>query len=309
MRYLGQHFLIQKNIVKKIADVAEISKNDTVLEVGPGKGILTEELLNRAKKVIAVEKDKRLCEFLIHNFNDRWNFVLICEDILRISNFKFLISNKILNPKFQVLKKIKNQDDNAKLKIYNNAKILPWQDFCGAFLETKKYKIVANIPYYITSRFLKIFLEDAKIQPQKMVLMVQKEVAERICEIPPASILAVSVQAYGAPKIAFRVSAGNFSPPPKVDSAVLIIDNISKIWFDDIREKDFFKVVKAGFSKKRKFLINNLSEGLKMPKLEIEKSFKECEVSVKARAEELSLDSWKCLVKNLKCKKRFKFLF
>ncbi len=276
MRYLGQHFLVQKNIVKKIADVAELNKNDVVLEVGPGKGILTEELLNRVKKVIAVEKDRKLCEFLNDKFKkeiEEKRLELTEGDILKIQNAK-----------------IKNQNDNVKLKI------------------PKKYKIVANIPYYITSRFLKIFLEEAEIQPEKMVLMLQKEVAKRICETPAKSILAVSVQAYGKPKIALRVSAGSFFPQPKIDSAVIVINEISKKFFNGIIEKKFFSIVKIGFSKKRKILFNNLTElpskyGGRHILKEAEKkeslknAFKKCGIDDLSRAENLTLKNWKCLCK------------
>jgi len=308
MRYLGQHFLIQKNIVKKIVDVADLNKNDVVLEVGPGKGVLTEELLKRAKKVIAVEKDRRLCDFLGDKFSDEikeGRLVLAEGDILKIFNppvgGQFLISKQISNPKLQITNKseILNSkfETNSKLRIKNFK-----QNQNQELKLPEKYKIVANIPYYITSRFLKIFLEEIEPCPQKMVLMLQKEVAERICGKPPKSILAVSVQVYGKPKIAFKVSAGNFFPPPKVDSAVLIIDNISKKWFNSITEKDFFAIVKSGFAKKRKFLINNLLGGLNISKTEIESVFKECGINFKARAEELKLEEWKCLTKNLKCK-------
>lgn len=289
MRYLGQHFLKNKNIVKKIVDLAELSKSDIVLEVGPGKGILTEELLNRAGKVVAVEKDRQLCEFLRDKFSDEikeGRLVLIEGDVLKISNFKFQISNKIPNHKSQITNKSKIQNSNLE----TNSEIQL----------SENYKIVANIPYYITSRFLKIFLEEVKAQPRKMVLMVQKEVAERICETPPKSILAVSVQVYGEPKMKFKVSAGNFSSPPEVDSAVLTIDNISKKWFNGIIEQDFFRILKTGFAKKRKFLLNNLSDGLRISKREMEEMFKKCGISLKARAEELKLIEWKCLIKEIK---------
>lgn len=287
MRYLGQHFLIQKNIVKKIVDVTGLRKNDVVLEVGPGKGILTEHLLSRTSQVIAVEKDKRLCDFLNNKFSNEikeGELVLIEGDILK---------SKILN--------LKSQNYNSKSEIQNLKQAqkieLP-----------KNYKIVANIPYYITSRFLKIFLEEAENQPQKMVLMLQKEVAERICETlrlrsssyggqAKMSLLALSVQVYGNPKIAFKVSASNFFPPPQVDSAVIVIDKISKKFFNDISEKKFFRVVKCGFSKKRKILLNNLLNEFGVKKENLENAFKKCGINNLSRAENLSLQDWKCLCK------------
>jgi 16S rRNA (adenine1518-N6/adenine1519-N6)-dimethyltransferase len=194
-----------------------------------------------------------------------------------------------------------------------------------------RYKLIANIPYYITSRFLRIFLESRE-QPSLMVLMVQKEVAERIMgrkvgvkqnflrstlprSLPAGkagaagsdasqnfalplpsttkeSLLSISVKAYGRPEIIRYVPAGYFSPAPKVDSAVIKISGISKKFFKDIGEKKFFEIVKKGFSQKRKMLINNLK---------VQKSdFTACNIDKKARAENLSLAQWKCLAANIK---------
>jgi len=262
---LGQCFLNSKKIVRKIVEAAGIQKEDVILEVGPGRGILTEELLKYAKKVIAVEKDKRLTDFLTVKFGPeikRGSFILIEGDIFKISNFQFLISKQILNSKSQIL---------------NN------------------YKIVANIPYYITSRFLRNFLT-AENQPQKMILMLQKEVARRICVKPPKmNLLAISVQAYGEPKILFNVPRKYFSPSPKVDSAVVKIENISKKFFhlQTRREKEFFKLVKTGFRHKRKLLLNNLRQF--KDRQTLEEIFKHCEIPLKSRSENLSLSNWRCL--------------
>ena len=282
----GKNFLKSKVVVKKIVEIADIKKNDVVLEVGPGKGALTEELLKYAKKVIAVEKDERLAEFLKKKFCGCKNLELMQGDIL-----------KVQSPKSKV------QNYNSKFKTLRNL---------------KKYKIVANIPYYITSRFIRNFLT-AENQPVKAVLMVQKEVAERICAKPPKmNMLAISVQSYGEPEIAFKVARKYFSPQPKVDSAVIIIDNISRKFFkkfkesfnsglnvninqrsliytikDQNTEKEFFDLVKTGFSHKRKLLINNLAK-IKTKK-ELEMAFKKCEIAPNARAQELNLKDWKYL--------------
>lgn len=158
----------------------------------------------------------------------------------------------------------------------------------GYALMANNHKIVANIPYYITSRFLRKFLE-SDYQPAKMVLMVQKEVAERIiARKGKESVLSISVKVYGQPKIIKKVPAKFFSPKPKVDSAILLIDNISKVFFKDINEKNFFELFKKGFSSKRKFLKNNL----KMLNTEC---LTKCGVALRARAEDLSLEDWKCL--------------
>ncbi|MEK9209502.1 MAG: 16S rRNA (adenine(1518)-N(6)/adenine(1519)-N(6))-dimethyltransferase RsmA [Patescibacteria group bacterium] len=254
MRKLGQHFLkpgrTGSNIINKMLKAAELSKNDLVLEVGPGKGILTKVLLEKSGRVIAVEKDKRLAEYLKEKFKDDKNLEIIEGDIL----------------------KIQSRLGGTKLK---------------------NYKIVANIPYYLTSRFLRTFLQDAKTRPEKMVLMVQKEVGERILAKPPhMNLLAISVQIYGRPKIIAQVSKKHFSPQPKVDSAIILIDNISKNI--NIERLNFWKIVKTGFSHKRKLLVNNLkSLNFKSPAKK--GVFEKCGIKEKARAENLSLENWRCL--------------
>lgn len=244
-KYLGQNFLTSKKIVEEIIKAASLDSKDTVLEVGPGTGFLTEELVKRAGRVIAVEKDERMIDYLKEKFANVKNLKIIHNDILKF--------------KFHVL----------------------------------DYKVVANIPYYITSRFLRTFLENPPIggQSSKMVLMVQKEVAERITS-NKESILSVSVKVYGQPKIIKKVPAKYFSPKPRVDSAILLIDKISKDFFRDINEKKFFELVKKGFSGKRKMLKNNLG-------LSNTECLTGCEIPEKARAEDLSPENWKCLYKNL----------
>jgi len=255
-KFLGQVFLKSRKITEEIVRAADIKSSDIILEVGPGKGILTEELVKKAKKVVAVEKDKRMVDYLKEKFSNQKNLEIIHDDILKFSIFNFQFS---------------------------------------------KYKIVANIPYYITSRFLRKFLESDK-QPSLMVLMVQKEVAERIvARDKKESILSISVKVYGQSKIIKKVPAKYFSPRPKVDSAVLLIDNISKDFFSakggsasggrNIDEKKFFEMVKKGFSHKRKLLKSNLM-------LDTE-CLTKCGVLEKARAEDLSPENWKCLYKNL----------
>lgn len=267
MQKLGQHFLKSKKIIEKIINAAELSKNDTVLEVGPGKGILTEALLEKAGKVIAVEKDKKLVRYLTNKFEGVKNLYLIEGDILKISTGG------------------------------------------GLALGGKKFKIVANIPYYITSRFLRQFLTinprltDGQVSavgpclqigrhPQLIVLMVQKEVVQRIVAAPPQmSILSASVQVYAKPKIICAVSKRYFSPPPKVDSAIIKLENISRVFFTEnkIDEEKFFALIKKGFGQKRKMLKNNLNIS--------SETLKNCQISEKARAQELSLENWVCIYK------------
>ncbi|MEK7122073.1 MAG: 16S rRNA (adenine(1518)-N(6)/adenine(1519)-N(6))-dimethyltransferase RsmA, partial [Patescibacteria group bacterium] len=251
----GQHFLKSESIARKIVETAALAPNDVVLEIGPGKGILTVELLKRAKKVIAVEKDAKLAIFLKNKFGSSTSKLEIIQgDILKIDP-----------------------------KTYN--------------LKDKTYKIVANLPYYITSRFLRRFLE-SDCQPAAMTLMIQKEVAQRItlnvgARPPKTNLLAISVQVFGQPKIAFKVSKNYFSPAPKVDSAVIAITNISRDFFtkNNIEEKKFFALVKAGFTHKRKLLINNL-ETQSPSKEKWQETFKKCGIPEKSRAENLSLQDW-----------------
>ncbi|MBI2628284.1 MAG: ribosomal RNA small subunit methyltransferase A [Candidatus Niyogibacteria bacterium] len=256
---LGQHFLKSESLARKIAETAAIAADDIVLEIGPGKGILTAELIKRAKKVIAVEKDIELVKFLKEKFTLAGDPAASRLKIIHADALKF----------------------NFKTQLGGRA---------------SKYKIVANIPYYITSRFLRIFLE-SDCRPSAMTLMLQKEVAQRIIAQPPKmNLLAVSVQVFSQPKIAFKVSKKYFSPAPKVDSAVIAIANISRDFFikNNIAEKDFFTLVKAGFSHKRKLLINNL--GIQLPNKEKRrKIFKKCGIPEKARAENLTLENWACL--------------
>lgn len=252
-KIFGQNFLVSNSVVTDIIKAAGLKPDDVVLEVGPGKGILTEALLEAVPqgKVIAVEKDERLVEFLKKNFSSAKNLKIISGDVLKINICKLIV--------------------NCKLKIGN-------------------YKIVANIPYYITSFFLRKFLE-SDYPPSRMVLMVQKEVAERIiAKDGKESILSISVKAYGEPKIVKKVPARYFSPAPKVDSAVLLIDNISKKFFKNIDEKKFFEIVRRGFSSKRKMLKNNL-------KLLNTECLTKCGIKENARAEDLTLENWRCLTK------------
>lgn len=253
-KYLGQHFLKNQNIARKIVESGNVNKNDVILEVGPGKGVLTRILLQKAKRVIAIEKDKELADFLTDKFKDNKNLKIVHYDILKF------------NPEIFSLK--------------------PY-----------KYKIVANIPYYITSRFLRQFLE-SKYQPSLMALMIQKEVAERIvAKNKKESLLSISVKSYGQPKIIAKVPARNFLPVPKVDSAIIIIGNISKDFFNPpaggnkIDEKKFFQLLRLGFSHKRKLLKNNLKIGFEI--------LQKCKIPALARPEELLLENWRCLFRQL----------
>lgn len=254
---LGQNFLVDERVVRKIIKAANLSKNDFVLEIGPGIGNLTLELTKIVKRIVAIEKDKKMCEAL--------------SEILKQLDIK---NTEVVNK------------DILKIKDSFMAK---WPD----------YKLIANLPYYITSPVIRKFLEIKK-QPKEMVLMVQKEVAERICSRPPdMSILAVSVQFYADPKIISFVSKRSFWPQPNVDSAIIKIVPY-KTKGSNKYNKQFFKVVKAGFSHPRKQLINNLSKGLKINKEKINDWLLENNIQPSRRAETLTVKDWQKLIKSLK---------
>lgn len=257
---LGQNFLNSKNIAGDIVRAARLTPMDTVLEIGPGKGFLTAELLASGAQVIAVEKDERMIPLLQETFSEaiqQKKLTLIYGDIVE------LLEKKTLP--------------------------LPTQ-----------YKLVANIPYYLTGYLLRAFLE-ATEKPTLMVLMVQKEVATRIvARDKKESILSLSVKAYGEPRLVKKVPARYFTPAPNVDSAILSIENISDNNFVNKKEEErFFEIVKAGFAHKRKILAGNLKELLHD---RTQALLKEAQIKENARAEDVSLKQWFNLtVKSLSC--------
>ncbi len=245
---LGQHWLFDKPTLYKIVESAEVSKNDTVLEVGPGRGSLTEVLAEQASKVIAVEFDADLVPGLKATFATKDNVEITQADIL-----DYDLSNLAVG-----------------------------------------YKVVANIPYYITSPIIQKFLQDHN-QPSVMVLLIQKEVAQRIVAKPgQMSVLAVSVQLKAEVELVANVGKELFQPPPEVDSAILkIIPRIKPLF--DVDEQKFFSLVKAGFGEKRKMLRNSLAGGLQKEPTQIEELLKQSGLDVTARAQELSLSQWRVL--------------
>lgn len=263
---LGQNFLHAPQVVSAMVHVAQIAPGDIVLEAGPGKGVLTEKLLEAGAKVIAIEKDDRAIPFLSEKF--------------------------------------KSKIEKGKLKIIHGD-ILEF-DPSSHELVSGKYHIVANIPYYISGEFLRKFLEE-KIQPKRMTVMLQKELAKRITD-EKGSILSISVKAYGKPKYVTSVPRKFFRPMPNVDSAVVLIENISKDFFGEsteggrngkIDEKSFFEVLKAGFAHKRKVLIKNL-EG-KLTSSDLKNLWEKEKWLSTVRAEELSLDDWKKIAELYTC--------
>ncbi len=245
---LGQHFLIHSWAARTLAYAAGVRPGETILEIGPGKGVLTRELLALAP-VVAVEKDEALVAFLQEAFADAIaarRLTVVGDDV---RNF----------------------------------------DPTSYELRAAGYVVAANIPYYITGEIIRQFLT-SDVQPRAMALLIQKEVAQRIVSAKE-SILSISVKAYGTPKLVEKVSRSHFSPPPSVDSAILAITGISKNFFVDVSEEDFFKVVRAGFASKRKFVANNLSTIFDKEK--VRAAMDEVGLSPKERAENVTKEQWK----------------
>ncbi len=269
---LGQNFLTDRNVVKKIIEAADLKKDDVILEIGPGKGILTEALAERSEKVIAVEIDGDLVKFLRKKFKNQKKVAIIHGDILEISNFQ----------------SIGWQTNFKQLSILNDI-----------IFNKRKYKLIANIPYYITSKIIRLFLEAENIpSPSEMILMTQKEVAERIAAPPgKMSLLSVSVQYYAKPEILFNVSKKSFDPAPDVDSSVIKI--IARDTEQTTKEKNekFFRIARAGFCARRKTLSNNLTNSFHWDKKETEKKLKAAGINPTTRAQELSIKDWKKLAK------------
>lgn len=258
----SQNFLINPTVIHDMIAAADIQPGQAVLEIGPGLGVLTEKLVQAARRVISVELDSKLFGFLQAKFSGASNLELINEDILKF------------NP--------------ASYK-----------------LQATSYKIVANLPYHITSIVLRKFLT-MPYRPAAMTILIQKEVAERICAKPgQMSLLALSVQAYGQPDVIKIVDKNNFWPVPEVDSAILRISKIKSQTevdnlFSEIGESAFWRLVKIGFSARRKQLQNNLAAGLKISANEAKKSLASAGFNPQIRPQNLSVLDWLRLAKLLK---------
>ncbi len=262
-RSKGQNFLVNENVYDDIIQAADLQADDVVLEVGPGLGFLTRKLAEKVQKVIAVELDDTLARLLVNNLKKEGidNVTVVNENIL-----DFGAQSSITNYELRI--------DGEKIG---------------------KYKIVANLPYNITSVFLRRFLETVN-RPELMVLMLQKEVAERIVAKPgEMSILAVAVQFFADGEITQTVPRNDFWPSPKVDSAIiqLKIKNYELRIRDDVDyQKRFFRLVKHGFVSKRKMLKNNLSAGYHISQDKVLSAIEKAGLIKTARAQELALDDW-----------------
>lgn len=256
---LGQHFLIDKTVLQNTLEAAELSLNDFVVEVGPGFGILTLPMCDEAGRVLAIETDPKMIDILKTLGSSKTNLDVTHQNILRTSSEEFYEAYKLWSTKRT---------------------------------SVSHYKVVSNLPYYITSAIIKLFME-ARHRPEVMVLMVQKEVAERIAaKAGDMSMLGLSVQLYGAPEVVSLVPKTAFWPQPQVESAILKIKVYKKIPYavDDI--KTFFRIAKAGFSEKRKQLHNSLSGGLQLDLDVVKKTLEGIGIESTTRPEDLGMEEW-----------------
>jgi 16S rRNA (adenine1518-N6/adenine1519-N6)-dimethyltransferase len=242
---LGQHWLTDRAVLASIAEEAKLSLEDTVLEIGPGLGTLTSELLRRANRVVAVELDDQLAAKLPGQFPGK-DLTVVHQDFLEF-------------------------------------------DLSGLPAD---YVVVANVPYYITSKIVQRLLTSTH-RPRRIVLLVQKEVAERLAAgAGDMSILAISAQVYANVRLGPVVPAKFFTPPPKVDSQVVVLERRDRPAIETSEERQFFRVVKAGFSAKRKKLRSSLAGGAALPKPIVEAWLKSADIDPDARPEMLSVDDW-----------------
>lgn len=257
---LGQHFLRSDKAIREMVEAGKVTDKDTILEIGPGEGVLTEALLKTGATVVVVEMDER------------------CIPILKV--------------------RFEKEEKSGKFKILEGDirdEVLLSKLFGKDYLDDKDYKLIANIPYYITGLLFRMFLETTKPirQPICMVYLIQKEVAEQlVAKDGKLGNLALAAMLYGIPKIITKVPKGAFLPPPKVDSAIVAIENISRKNIVGFSDKIFFDLTHAGLASRRKMLLPNLINNLGYKREIILSILKEAEIDEKVRAEDLSFSSW-----------------
>ncbi len=259
----GQNFLIDEFVLQDIADAAKVTKEDNILEIGPGVGNLTRVLAERAGFLLSVEKDPKFFQIL-HNVKKDFK-----------DNFRFEIADAL---EFNFLKVFSDRlEEGSKLN----------------------YKVVANIPYYITGKILKMLMY-AKIKPESVTILTQKEVAQNVCAKPGnLSVLAISVQLFGVPELVAPVLARSFYPAPKVDSAILKITLDKTPRYKLADEKKFFKIVKACFTGKRKQIHNTMTNNLGLDKARALEILNQLKIKPTSRPQELSIEDWIRLVEKL----------
>lgn len=257
---LGQHFLNSDVVPRWLSDAGEVGEDDTIVEIGPGTGALTVELLARGAKVLALEADLRAIEVLSERF-----------------------VNEIKTGQLKIW--------HTDVRRFNTSNL---------GLENHSFKVVANIPYYLTGQLFRTFLA-GEIQPSLLVFLVQKEVAKRatmsIAKGEKESLLSLSIQVFGTPKYVKSVGKGHFTPPPKVDSAIVAVQNINQDNFKDLPANHFFEILHLGFGSKRKQLVGNLSKEYSRDK--VSEALAEIGLPADIRAEDVSMEKWLQLAKLL----------
>lgn len=244
----GQNFLVDREVLSRIVEAAEIHAGDQVLELGAGTGVLTRELAKRARRVVAVELEREMLSLLTETTHNYPNVEIMERNLLYVDP--------------------------------------------GEIFGTDSYKLVANLPYYIATPTFRHFLESAN-PPRLFVVMVQYEVAQRIVAAPgDLSLLGVSIQFYGKPKIVAHVPARAFYPAPKVDSAILRIDLKDEVPLTARQRDSFFRLVQAGFSERRKQLHNSLAHGLHRKNADVQPLLQAANIDPSRRAETLSIEDW-----------------
>lgn len=257
----GQNYLLSEVPIQAMIEAARVQKNDTIVEVGPGFGVLTLALAPQVQKVLAFEIEKKIEAYWDVRQKEYPNVEVVWGNVLH--------------------------------QMQGKANIVP-----------NTYKVIANVPYQITSQIFRLFLEEVPVRPACIVTMVQKEVAERICaKRGDMSLLAVSVQYYGTPKIVTKVSRGNFWPMPKVDSAVIAIEVNQNHTSTKERDDWFFAVVRAAFAHKRKQAWRNMSEELGIEKEKVQATLKTVVDNEQVRAQDVGVGEWIEIAKQLQVHK------
>lgn len=260
---LGQNFLINDEVIEKIVDSSNISENDLIIEIGPGLGTLTARLLEKAKKVIAIELDTKMVKILNDRFSLYDNFELINEDVLKVDLNKLIKENK--------------EKENVQ-----------------------NVKVVANLPYYITTPIIMKLLED-KLDIESITVMIQKEVAKRLAAKPGDKLsgaITYAVNYYCEPEEIVIVPNSSFIPEPEVESEVINLKLRKTPPVKLINEELFFKIIKASFMQRRKTLINGLSNSNIMTKEEARELLKKSGLSENVRGENLTLEDFANITNN-----------
>jgi 16S rRNA (adenine1518-N6/adenine1519-N6)-dimethyltransferase len=251
---LGQNFLFERGVVQRMVRALDVGEDDFVLEIGPGLGILTEELLQYAGAVTAIELDRRLADHLRETFGNCPGFRLVEGDALSV-------------------------------------------DLSAVIAPDRPYLVAANLPYSVGTAVLRRLLETPH-RPERLALMVQREVAERLVAGPPKmTVVGVATQFYTEPRLAFFVPPTVFIPPPKVESAVVVLETRLHLPLPEVNHRQFFGVVNAGFRHKRKQIANSLADELGMPKPEVVAWLSAAGIDPSRRAESLSVPEWVALTK------------